>query len=394
MIRGRVHSMWATAALCVAVTACSGGATGKDPPPPRSAEADPSASATVSTVLRFPAPADTPFAASIRRRLDRTLQRSIATSAIGGVTAAVLTESGTWAGAAGKGPNGEPLVPLSSLMYASITKTFTAAEIVLLAARGKVDLDERISAYVPLPVTDNGATVRHLLRMRSGIRDFLFGPQMAAAEQQPDRHWTPEQTLRDVPDDVDTAGAVNEYSNSNYILLGQLIEKVTGTTYAAALHRDLLDGRGLDGVAVQDEDAPRPPLALPPGRIAGAGHHLPSRSLASLAWSAGGIAGDAAAVARWGYLLYGGRVLPPDLVATMHPLDDGTAYGYGTETLRSVDADVDFVGHSGDFGPYRSQLAVATDRPMAIAVLLVHDNATADPSVVVEALASAFLAED
>ena len=82
--------------------------------------------------------------------------------------------------------------------------------------------------------------------------------------------------------------------------------------------------------------SPHPPLALPSGRIAGAGHHLPSRSLASLAWSAGGIAGDAAAVARWGYLLYGGRVLSPELVATMHPLDDGTAYGFGTETLRSV----------------------------------------------------------
>jgi D-alanyl-D-alanine carboxypeptidase len=278
-------------------------------------------------------------------------------------------------------------------MFASITKTFTAAEVVLLAARGEVDLDAPISSYLPLPVKDNGATVRDLLSMRSGIRDFVPGPQIAAAELQPNQHWTPEQALKDVPRQVDTAGAVNDYSNSNYLLLGQLIEKVTGRSYAAALHRDLLDGRGLEGIAVQDEDVPHRPLALPPGEIVGDGRYLPSRSLSSLIWSAGGIAGDAAAAARWGYLLYGGRILAPELVATMHPLDDGTGYGYGTEKLRLVLTDAGYVGHRGDFGPYRSQLVVATDRPLAIAVLLMHDNASADPTVVVEALAEAVLGE-
>ena len=170
-------------------------------------------------------------------------------------------------------------MPQSSMAFASITKTFTAAEVVLLAERGRVDLDRRASAYVTLPVKDNGATVSDLLRMRSGIGDFLTRPQVAAAEEQPDRHWTPAETLSDVPTHADPAGEVNEYSNSNYVILGQLIEKVTGDTYAAALHRDLLDGRGLDHIAVQDEDAPSPPLALPPGRIAGNGHYLPSRSL-------------------------------------------------------------------------------------------------------------------
>lgn len=394
MIRVGVRASWVMAALLVAVTACSGGqAEGDSSPRGVDSSASPSATATVSTVLRFPSPADAPFAAPVRRRLERALQRSLDTSAIAGVTAAVLTDSGSWAGAAGKGLRGEPLVPRSSLMLASITKTFTAAEVVLLAAQGKVDLDRRISAYVTLPVEDNGATVRELLAMRSGIREFVGGPQESAAEQQPDRHWTPEQTLSDVPAQVDVAGALNEYSNSNYILLGQLIEKVTGMTYAAALHRDLLDGRGLDTIAVQDEDQPRRPLALPPGPIVGTGRYLPSRSLASFAWSAGGIGGDAGAVARWGYLLYGGLVLPPELVATMHPRKDGTGYGYGTETLRSVLTEEDFVGHRGEFGPYRSELAVATDRPLAIAVLLMHDNASADPSVVVEALEAALLGD-
>jgi D-alanyl-D-alanine carboxypeptidase len=345
----------------------------------------------VSTVLRFPAPANKPFADPIQRRLDRTLQRTLTATSMTGVTAAVLTDSGSWTGAAGNGLRGEPLVPRSTLSFASITETFTAAEVVLLAARGDLDLDARASAYITLPVKDNGATVRELLSMRSGIRDFVPGPQIAAAQSHPDRHWTPERTLLDVPAQVDTPGVVNDHSNTNYLLLGQLIEKVTGSTYAAALHRDLLDGHGLEGIAVQDEDVPHTPRALPQGRSAGGGHYLPSRSLSSLAWSASGIAGDAAAAARWGYLLYGGRLLPPELVATMHPVDDGTGYGLGTEMLRSALTDSGFVGHRGALGPYRSELAVATDRPMAIAVLLTYENNTADPSLVVESLAQVLL---
>ena len=374
---------------CLLLAACTGGGTGSGGTDRVVAPSEsPSATATVTTVLRFPPPVETGLPAAVRRRLDRALEHSLATSAILGITAAVQTDRGRWAGAAGSGLRGEPLVPRSSLMLASITKTFTAAEVVLLASRGKVDLDERVSAYVPLPVRDNGATVRELLAMRSGIRDFVPGPQLSAAEQQPDRHWTPEEALEDVPAQVDVAGAVSSYSNSNYIVLGQLIEEVTGRSYAAALHRDLLDGHGLGGVAVQDEDAPRGPPVLPRGDIAGTGQFVPSRSLASLIWAAGGIAGEAAAAARWGYLLYGGRLLPPELVATMHPLDDGTAYGFGTESLGSLPG-WELIGHRGEFGPYRSYLAVATDRPLAVTVLMVHDDASASPSVVAGSLLAA-----
>ena len=78
---------------------------------------------------------------------------------------------------------------------------------VLLADRGLVDLDEPISRYVDLPVKDNGATVRQLLNMRSGLRDYVGGPQFDKAAQNLDRHWSPDEALRDVPDEVDTAGA-------------------------------------------------------------------------------------------------------------------------------------------------------------------------------------------
>ena len=267
----------------------------------------------------------------MRRRLDRALRQAVAGNSTLGVTAAVVTDDGAWVGAAGTGMRGEPLTPRSSLMYASITKTFTAAEVVLLASRGAVDLDKPISDYVDFPSKDNGATVRQVLRMRSGLPAPDDEGLRSLLLEDPDRHWEPEETLPDVPPEaVGPAGGPFVYSNTNYTLLGQLIEKVTGTGYAAALHRDLLDGRGLAGIAVQDVDRPHPPRVLPAPGDSGSGQYVANRSVASWFWAAGGIAGDAASIARWGYLLYGGRILPPELVATMHPLDDGTGYGFGT----------------------------------------------------------------
>jgi D-alanyl-D-alanine carboxypeptidase len=358
-----------------------------------SPERQPAETPTITAVDVFPEPGGSDLPAGVGRRLDSALAEAVVGgSSTLGATAAVVTDGGAWVGAAGTGLRGEPLTPRSSLMYASITKTFTAAEVVLLASRGDIDLDKPISEYVDFPVTDNGATVRQVLRMRSGLpapdddeglRSLLL--------QDPDRHWEPEETLPDVPLKDPPALGSFVYSNTNYTLLGQLIEEVTGTSFAAALHEDLLDGHGLADIAVQDVDRPRPPRVLPAPGDSGSGQYVANRSVASWFWAAGGIAGDAAGVARWGYLLYGGHVLPPDLVASMHPLDDGTGYGFGT--MRSESTLVPglvFVGHDGDIGPYRSTLRVATDRPLSVAVLLVHDEkGPANPTVVAEALVAA-----
>jgi CubicO group peptidase (beta-lactamase class C family) len=117
----------------------------------------------------FPEPGGDGLPTTVSRRLDRALRAAVAGYSTLGVTAAVVTDDGAWAGAAGSGMRGEPLTPRSSLMYASITKTFTAAEVVLLASRGALDLDKPISDYVDFPGKDNGATVRQVLRMRSGL---------------------------------------------------------------------------------------------------------------------------------------------------------------------------------------------------------------------------------
>src|SRR6266508_6296835 len=110
--------------------------------------------------------------AALQAVLDRAVRAHafFAGSGAPGVTAAVVTDQGSWAGAAGEGGDGRLLVPEAMMGIASISKTFTAAEVLHLAATGRVDLNAPLSNYVKHPLTGNGATVREALGMQSGIR--------------------------------------------------------------------------------------------------------------------------------------------------------------------------------------------------------------------------------
>ena len=388
-----VPALWFGLASVVLAVGCSAEEQAEPSPTVTTQRSGPVTTAPPPQARAFPAPKDAALPKEVRRRLDRVLEANVEAGASHGAAAAVVTEGGHWAGVAGLAPDGRPLVPGTALMIASITKTFTAAEVVLLASRGLVDLDARASAYVELPVKDNGATVRDLLRMRSGIPEFIDGPQAASARVETRRHWTPAEVLRDVDaEQVSEPGVFYEYSNSNYILLGQIIERVTGQSFAQALHKDLLDGRGLDRVAVQDEDIPRPPVARAPAHLTGGTPFLPNRAAASLAWASGSIAADAASVARWGYLLYGGRVLSQELVTSMLP-GEGIRYGLGTRTMADAVSGEAFVGHDGEFEIYRTALSIGLDRPLAIAVLLTRDDEVSEPETVVRALADVLTGE-
>jgi D-alanyl-D-alanine carboxypeptidase len=279
----------------------------------------------------------------------------------------------------------------------SITKTFTAAEVMHLASRGLVDLDARLSSYVALPVKDNGVRVRDALHMRSGIRNYTTEEMWQDADHHPNQHRTGADALRFTPPEVDKAGAFYEYSNTNFILLGQLIEKVTGKSFAAALHQDLLGPAGLTRVAVQDEDLPVPPLAHLSPRLVPTGRYLPGRAIAGFAGSAGGMTADADSVAQWGYLLFGARVLPAETVAKMLPVLGTTEsqYGLGVMGLRSTtSSDIDYVGHRGEVVAYESVLVMVRDEPVSIAVMLTakRQEGIGDPQEIADTLVDIVMA--
>jgi D-alanyl-D-alanine carboxypeptidase len=315
--------------------------------------------------------------------LQAAIDKWVAQGSLKGMTAAVVTPAGVWSGAAGVDAAGTPLQPDSALSIMSISKTYTAAEVMLLAGRGLVDLDAPITDYVDVPFDTQGATVRQVLAMRSGFPATTTEADQTAQAADLNREWTVSESLATLPADaprLGTLGGPPRYNSLNYQLLAELVANVTKKSFAQALRADLLDPAGLQRTWVQTGETPTAPLTVG-GRapyadiVDPAGPFMPSRSFASAAIGAGNLAADAADTARWGYMLYGGQVIDSTLVKQMEAdpqtEPDMGLYALGTMVMTD-DQGVAMVGHAGGGSdwPYTGSMHVWTgDPPVAITVL-------------------------
>jgi CubicO group peptidase (beta-lactamase class C family) len=166
------------------------------------------------------------------------------------------------------------------------------------------------------------------------------------------------------------------YNGLNYYVLGMVIEKVTGKPLATVLRRDLLAPAGLDRIWMQPAEKPQAPLTVAVDRtdakvVDPASGYLPSLASASTGQGGAGMAADAPSLARWGYLLYGGRIIDGHLVETMTTqATDTDQGGYGFGTMVAVWEGVTIVGHAGDYIQYSSILLVWPSTRTAVAVLV------------------------
>lgn len=179
----------------------------------------PSAVPPVPFPFPDPVPGDLPAerATALQRVVDTVVSDHALTDAAGarGITAAVVSDRGSWVGAAGTDDRGRPLGPGSKAPLGAIANTFVAAEVMLLSSSGKVDLDAPLSEHVRHPLTADGATVREFLGMRS---------------------------RSDAP----------VYDDTSFRLLGRLVEEVTGENLVEAVDSDLVVPAGLRGIVVRD----------------------------------------------------------------------------------------------------------------------------------------------
>jgi D-alanyl-D-alanine carboxypeptidase len=131
---------------------------------------------------------------------------------------------------------------------ASNTKTMTAAVIVLLAQEGKLRFDDPVSKYVSgVPDGDN-ITISELLKMRSGLYNYTSAPELAESlDHDPTRAWTPEELLviafKRPP--LFAPGTENDYCNTNYVLLGLIVEKLEGAPLAKVFQDRLFGPLGM-----------------------------------------------------------------------------------------------------------------------------------------------------
>jgi D-alanyl-D-alanine carboxypeptidase len=255
-------------------------------------------------------------AAALQAVLDRRIEKGRFT----GVTAAVIVaDRGSWTGAAGSA-EGVPLTPASRLPTHSAAKTIVAAQVLRLVEEGMLGLDDLATDHLPAELgffDANGATVRQVLGMRSGIPDLN--------EYQGDGYYPAEQAstavkvFRKLPEPTVRPGSRVHYASTNYVLLGTIIERTFGRPLFQALRSGVLGHSGLDGFVYAVEDA-----------------------LAADGW---GVETTSSSLARWGYELYGGFVLSD---ASLHEMTDFQSKWYGLGVMDfSADYGTFAVGHDG-----------------------------------------------
>jgi D-alanyl-D-alanine carboxypeptidase len=314
-----------------------------------------------------------------------------------GISATVMTADGSlWTGAAGKADDLHPVEARSQFGIVSITKLVIAAEVMRLSEKGLLQLTDPVSKHLPasLQFDTNGATVKELLSMTSGIPNpaLIEDPDLAV---NPLREWQVQEILDSVPAARVEPGTQYEYSNANYLLLGLLIKQTTGMSVAAALRSDVLADPRLASLVYQPEERPQGPLALPflqgqvrPNILTAGGGYLATKADASALGGAGCMASDSAALALFGYLIFGRQLVSEKSLLAMTNFGN-SVYGLGVinQTKTGAWRGGEAIGNGGwDSAGYASALTALPSKGIVISVLT---NTGGDPKALVFPVAQA-----
>ncbi|HZO14661.1 MAG TPA: serine hydrolase domain-containing protein, partial [Polyangiaceae bacterium] len=265
------------------------------------------------------------------------------------------------------------------LRVGSVTKTYVAAATLLLVADGAVDLDGTLETWVPGVPNGTTITIRHLLNHTSGVYNYTDITFLQEALADPSRVWTPQELVDiAVQHGADfEPGTDWSYSNTNYILLGMIVEQASGQTVSELMRERLLVAEGLDATFLDGEETLAGDLAT---GYSQSGNDVTHALNPSAAWAAGSMVATPEDVASWAAALYRGQVLAaPEMEAmlTMVPTGlDGVEYGlgvfgYGPQVLAGHEG----IGHGGDIPGFHSIVLYLTDYDAVIVSIVNNDGA-------------------
>jgi len=328
--------------------------------------------------------------------LQRRLDDVVAAGAVGAL-ADVRDEHGVWRGTSGVAELGKTrAVPVRGRFRAgSITKTFVATVALQLVGEGRLRLDDTVEAWLPGVVPDgHRITVRHLLNHTSGLYDYLRTLPMPPGQEFLDNRWrtwtTAELVQRAVanPPTFEPPGSAYAYSNTNYLLLGQIVEEVTGRSYGEEMERRVIRPLRLRGTSVPGT-SPRIRGPHPHGYVPtlqdGEMHLLDYTEMnPSVMGASGEMISTTRDLNRFFAALLGGRLLPGHLLDEMRtPGVEGGMYGLGL-AWRGTSCGVRVYGHDGDALAYQSWSFSTEDRRHQVTVALTPDF-RGDPDDAVDA---------
>ncbi|KWX67785.1 serine hydrolase [Mycobacterium sp. NAZ190054] len=271
---------------------------------------------------------------------------------------------------------GAPMTVDAHHRIGSVTKTFTATAVLQLVDEGRVRLDDPISRYVPGVPSGDVITLDLLGRMRSGLPDYSENPAFVdqlyrLAPTGPDAFaFTP----RELIDAAFTQpmnfapGAEYQYSNTNYVLLGMVVEKITGQRLGEYFAQRFFGPGGLTRTTYPRDG--RMPLPFAHGYNKAPDGTVHDASLWNPTWAdaAGEIVSTVGDLRNWALTLGRGTLLSPAMTAErlqrLTPAAPGVGYGFGIFDSHG------WIGHNGDIPGYATVLVYlpARDATLVVAV--------------------------
>jgi CubicO group peptidase (beta-lactamase class C family) len=305
--------------------------------------------------------------------LDSIVQSAYSPDAPGAAIIVVLKGKILYRGARGLAniELGVPLRPESVFRIGSVTKQFTAAAILLLAEQGKLALSDPITKFLPdYPVQGHLVTIQHLLSHTSGIRNYTELPQWQSTTRNDVSVQQLIGAFKGEPFDF-APGDRWKYSNSGYILLGAIIEKVSGQTYADFLRSQIFEPLAMKNSRYEN-------LAqITPGRVAGymsQGGEWRNADYLSMSqpYSAGAIVSTVDDLARWDAAIENAELLKKaswQRACSSFALTDGTPTRYGAGWIIGRVGPVATVEHGGGINGFNAYVLRAPAEQLYVAVL-------------------------
>lgn len=278
---------------------------------------------------------------------------------------------------------GVPASPEHVFRIGSITKQFTAVAILLLVEEGKLSLDDEVTRFFPgWPTHGHRITVEHLLTHTSGIRSYTSIPAFGAMM----RTALPLERLiasfRDEPMDF-APGTDFRYNNSGYVLLGAIVEQLSGQRYAEFLRTRIFEPLQMRDTRFDETDAVIPRRAA--GHAIGAGRQVRNAGYLSMSLphAAGSLVSTVEDQLRWQRAVAEGRLLSAATwrrALTPFRLADGRGSGYGYGWFLGTAAGEATVEHGGDINGFASEGLWIPSRDLHVVVLANAERSYANPA--------------
>ena len=273
----------------------------------------------------------------------------------------------------------ERWTPTTESLVASITKTFTAVVVMQLVEEGKLSLDNTVNTWFPEQPNGDKITVRMLLSHTSGLGNYstVFGMDEAKWT----REWTPDELIAE----ANKAGAVGEpgstaahYSNTNYIMLGRIIEKVTGNSWFQEVDARIIRPLGLKNTMLGKEGIWNGTVA--PGYIKAPDGYVsildfPWYPHSSTAWAAGGLVSSVADLMTFASALFDGKLVSMETLAVMaQPVgnEGDRAWGLGGGVIEIAGHKA--FGMGGDTKGYHAFFVGVLDSKLIVTALVNTDE--------------------